>query len=157
MSPIFPHVLCPPDPSRSLRTGRCELGPVLYLCPTASAGLPAGLKRAWLDQLLRTIQAGAQEAVRVQLRLRGGGIAEGWALCRRPKGYRVGWCPPREPLDEPTALDRLPWVCTREAKPEPTARWARGEDDSFDDGRDIYEDYAELAGMSRDEWMLSVD
>ena len=161
MTRMLPHALCPPDPARALRTGRCELGLVLYMCPIASAGLPPGLLRAWLDDLRAAVRTGAQ-LTPVRLTLPDGASVDGWALsARRPSsvGYDVGSRWPR--FDEPVALDGLPAVRTREAPPPAPrgARWyAPDEDeDENNDSCDIFEDYAELAGMSRDEWMLSVD
>ena len=148
MSSLLPAALRPPKLAGRLRMGRCAEGVVLWLHPAAEDPVCQALIAAWWDAL--RAQAGARgfssspvSLVRTEDR-----VTSAYAF--RP-ALSVG---PRGAPDGRTrrcALDELPGV--RAVAPAPPV--ARVDVDEDDDHRDIFEDYAELSGMSRDEWMLS--
>lgn len=169
MTSLPPFNLLPPDPAAALRFGRCEGGVALWLCPTAAAGISWALQSAWFHQLEAGIRLIGLTVTTCDIRLPSGSVGTARLVARGIQlnaGARA-----EHPRLPPLHLDSLPLVRTEEPPPPyvPRQRYYRHwtecladeEEEYFDeidqdDDRDAFADYAELSGMSRDEYMNSV-
>ncbi len=148
MSTLLPAALRPPDLARRLRMGRCAEGVVLWLHPESEAPVSPSLVAAWWDALRARAAARGFSSSPVSLMLTEDRVMSACAFRPTlPAGARGA----ADGGTRRCALDELPGV--RAVVPAPPAPRFDVSDD--DDHRDIFEDYAELSGMSRDAWMLS--
>ncbi len=152
--------LLPPDPAYALRMGRCADGVAFWLCPSAAASLPARLRAAWLTQLTANLRALRQHVVHREVTLPNGETARALVLQHHstPQPSPYSW---QQRLIPSLAIDSLPLVRTTERAAYGRRVDPDEDEDPYDfdaaDERDAFADYAELSGMSRDEYMNSVD